>query len=37
LDSGLIVPAKTVDWTNDNEKVFVLAKERKERREQNGV
>jgi hypothetical protein len=36
LDSGLIVPAKAVDWTNDNEKVFVLAKERKERREQNG-
>jgi rhodanese-related sulfurtransferase len=37
LDSGLIVPAKAVEWTNDNEKVFVLAKERKERREQNGV
>ena len=37
LDSGLIVPAKAVDWNNDNEKVFVLAKERKERREQNGV
>jgi rhodanese-related sulfurtransferase len=36
LDSGLIVPAKEVEWTNDNEKVFVLAKERKERREQNG-
>lgn len=36
LDSGLIVPAKAVDWTNDNEKVFALAKARKERREQEG-
>lgn len=33
LESGLIVPAKAVEWANDNEKVFVLAKERKERRE----
>jgi hypothetical protein len=36
LDSGLIVPAKAVDWTTDNEKVFALAKARKERREQEG-
>jgi rhodanese-related sulfurtransferase len=36
LESGLIVPAKAVDWTNDNEKVFALAKARKERREQEG-
>jgi rhodanese-related sulfurtransferase len=36
LDSGLIVPAKAVDWNNDNEKVFALAKARKERREQEG-
>jgi predicted protein tyrosine phosphatase len=36
LPSGLIVPAKAVDWTNDNEKVFTLAYERKARREQEG-
>jgi len=36
LDSGLIVPAKAIEWTNDNEKVFALAKARKERREQEG-
>ena len=36
LPSGLIVPAKTVDWTNDNEKVFTLAAERRERREREG-
>ena len=36
LPSGLIVPAKAVDWSNDNEKVFTLAAERKERREQKG-
>ena len=36
LPSGLIVPAKAVDWDNDNEKVFTLAAERKERREQKG-
>jgi Mg2+/Co2+ transporter CorB len=32
LDSGLIVPAKVIDWTNDNEKVFTLAMARRERR-----
>ena len=36
LPSGLIVPVKAVDWTNDNEKVFTLAYERKARREQEG-
>ena len=36
LPSGLIVPAKAVDWSNDNEKVFTLAAERRERREQKG-
>lgn len=36
LPSGLIVPAKTVEWTNDNEKVFTLAAERRERREREG-
>lgn len=36
LPSGLIVPAKAVDWANDNEKVFTLAAERRERREQKG-
>lgn len=36
LDSGLIVPAKAVDWTNNNEKVFMLAKERRERRLREG-
>ena len=36
LDSGLIVPAKALDWTNDNEKVFALAKERRERRKLEG-
>jgi hypothetical protein len=25
LSSGIIIPAKTIDWTNDNEKVFTLA------------
>lgn len=34
LPSGIIVPPKTVDWTNDNEKVFTLAAERRMRREQ---
>lgn len=34
LPSGIIVPAKAVDWTNDNEKVFTLAAERRERRRQ---
>jgi predicted protein tyrosine phosphatase len=36
LDSGLIIPAKAVNWTNDNEKVFTLAAERRERREREG-
>ena len=36
LPSGIIVPAKTVEWTNDNEKVFTLAAERRERREREG-
>ena len=36
LPSGLIVPSKPVDWTNDNEKVFMLAAERRARREQQG-
>lgn len=35
-ESGIIVPAKTVDYTNDNEKVFTLAAERRERREREG-
>jgi predicted protein tyrosine phosphatase len=36
LPSGIVVPAKAVDWTNDNEKVFTLAAERRERRKQEG-
>jgi len=32
---GIILP-KTVEWTNDNEKVFTLAAERKTRREREG-
>lgn len=32
LPSGIIVPAKTVDWANDNEKIFTLAAARRERR-----
>ena len=36
LPSGIVVPAKTIDWTNDNEKVFTLAAERRERRKQTG-
>jgi hypothetical protein len=36
LDSGLIVPAKAIDWTNDNEKVFTLAAERRARRKLEG-
>jgi predicted protein tyrosine phosphatase len=36
LPSGIVVPPKTVDWTNDNEKVFTLAAERRERREREG-
>jgi hypothetical protein len=36
LPSGIIVPAKTIEWTNDNEKVFTLAAARRERREREG-
>jgi predicted protein tyrosine phosphatase len=36
LPSGLIVPAKAIDWETQNEKVFTLAQERKERREREG-
>lgn len=36
LPSGIVVPAKAVDWDNDNEKVFVLAAERRQRREHEG-
>jgi len=36
LPSGIIVPGKAVDWTNNNEKVFTLAAERRERRQQQG-
>jgi len=36
LPSGIVVPPKAVDWTNDNEKVFILAAERRIRREQEG-
>ncbi len=35
-ESGIIVPPKTVDYTNDNEKVFTLATERRERRLREG-
>ena len=36
LESGLIIPKKAIDWTNDNEKVFTLAAERRERRKLEG-
>ena len=36
LPSGIVIPAKTIDWTNDNEKVFTLAAERRARREREG-
>jgi len=36
LPSGIVIPTKTIDWTNDNEKVFTLARARRERREQEG-
>jgi hypothetical protein len=36
LPSGIVVPPKTIDWTNDNEKVFTLAAERRERRKREG-
>ena len=32
---GMVLP-KTIEWTNDNEKVFTLAKERRERRKNEG-
>ena len=35
-ESGIIVPAKAVDYNNDNEKVFTLADERRERRLRKG-
>ena len=35
-ETGIIVPAKAVDYTNDNEKVFTLAAERRERRLREG-
>lgn len=35
-ESGIIVPPKAVDYNNDNEKVFTLAAERRERREREG-
>lgn len=34
--TGIIVPAKAVDYNNDNEKVFTLAAERRERRLREG-
>jgi len=34
--TGIIVPPKAVDYSNDNEKVFTLAAERRERREREG-
>lgn len=34
-DFGVVLP-KTVEWTNDNEKVFLLAAERRARREREG-
>jgi predicted protein tyrosine phosphatase len=36
LPSGIVVPPKVVDWTNDNEKVFTLADERRRRRQHEG-
>ena len=36
LPSGLVIPSKTIEWTNDNEKVFTLAHERRERRQREG-
>jgi predicted protein tyrosine phosphatase len=35
-ESGIIVPAKAVDYNNDNEKVFALAAARRERRAREG-
>jgi hypothetical protein len=36
LPSGIVIPAKTIEWTNDNEKVFALAAERRARRIKEG-
>ncbi len=36
LPSGLVIPPKTINWTNDNEKVFTLAAERRAFREREG-
>jgi predicted protein tyrosine phosphatase len=36
LPSGIVVPAKAIDWTNNNEKVFTLAAERRDRRKLKG-
>ena len=35
-ETGIIVPPKAVDYNNDNEKVFTLAAERRERRLRKG-
>ena len=35
-ETGIIVPPKAVDYSNDNEKVFTLAAERRERRLKTG-
>jgi len=35
-ETGIIVPPKAVDYSNDNEKVFTLAAERRERRQREG-
>jgi hypothetical protein len=34
-DAGIVLP-KTIDWDTDNEKVFTLAAERRERRQREG-
>jgi predicted protein tyrosine phosphatase len=36
LPSGIIIPAKPIEWSNDNEKVFTLAAERRARRIKEG-
>lgn len=36
LENGVYIPQKRIEWSNDNEKVFTLAAERKERRELKG-
>ena len=35
-ETGIIIPPKAVNYNNDNEKVFTLAAERRERREREG-